>query len=252
MPTIVIDGRTVVAREGAYVLEAARAAGVNIPTLCQHEAVEPSGACRLCMVDVTFPDWNGWYKIVAACLFPVAEGMIVVTDSERVVATRKVTLDLLLARCPNTPVVRKLAAEYGIAQTSYVKSPDPSDCILCGLCTRVCDKIGVSAIGSVGRGFGREISPPNNEPPKDCIGCLSCANICPTGYIKYQAGSGFRTIWGRTFKTVPCVECGRSTITEEQAAYYAGKNGVNGDAFKLCDECKRRKQVDLAKKLMGL
>jgi bidirectional [NiFe] hydrogenase diaphorase subunit len=241
MPTLTIDGRKVEVREGAYLLEAARKAGVRIPTLCAFDGLEPWGGCRMCVVDMSRADWDDdWFKMVTACNHPAEDGMTVLTASERVLETRRVVLDLLLARCPDTPLIRRLAAEHGIDQTSYQVNPEPTDCILCGLCTRVCDHIGVSAIASVDRGAGREIAPPFNEPPPDCIGCLACAEICPTDCIPWSATGRTRTIWGRTFELLRCSECGKGHITVEQAVHFAGRSGVPESYFGLCDACKRK------------
>jgi NADH dehydrogenase/NADH:ubiquinone oxidoreductase subunit G len=251
MPRLVIDGKTVVAKEGTFLLQAARDAGVEIPTLCEHPAVEPYGGCRLCLVDVTRPEWDGWSKMVVSCLFPVEDGIIVSTRSERVMETRKVVLDLLLARCPETPLVQELAAAHGIDRTSYVANPEPTDCILCGLCTRICDRLGTSAISSANRGVGREIAPPFQEPPPDCIGCLACAEICPTGFIRYESSSMRRVIWNKDFRMLRCPTCGRAHVTEDQARYYDGRNGVPARYFQPCDACKRREQAAIAVSLMG-
>lgn len=250
MPKLTIDGKTVVVREGAYVLEAAQQAGVHIPTLCHHSAVQPYGGCRLCMVDVTLEKWDGWYKMVAACLYPVEEGLIVKTNTPRVIETRKVVLDLLLARSPNTPLIVDLAASYGIEKTSYEENPEPTDCILCGLCTRVCDEIGVSAIGSMNRGVGREIAPPFDQPPPDCIGCLACAEICPTNFIPYTSTNIKRQIWGKEFEMLRCPDCGRAHITKAQAEYFAKKSGVPVSYFGLCDVCKRKAMTEMTETLM--
>ncbi len=249
MPRLTIDGKVVEVREGAYVLEAARKAGVEIPTLCDHKALEPWGGCRLCMVDVTFEHWDGWYKNVAACLYPVAEGLIVETRTERVIETRKVVLDLLLARSPDTPLIQKLAAEYGVTQTSYQRNPEPTDCILCGLCTRVCDHLGISAISMVDRGIGREVAPPFKEPPPDCIGCLACAEVCPTDYIKFTTNDYQRKIWGKSFEMLRCKVCGKAHITVAQADFFADKNGVPRSYFETCDACKRKEHADLFERL---
>jgi bidirectional [NiFe] hydrogenase diaphorase subunit len=249
MVTLTVDGKSVKVREGATVLEAARGAGVHIPTLCQHEALEPWGGCRLCLVDVTRKGWDGWCKLVVSCMYPVEDGLIVLTSTERVLATRRVVLDLLLARCPETPLIQKLGHEYGIAQTSYQANPEPTDCILCALCTRVCDHLGVSAIATVNRGAGKEIAPPFHEAPPDCIGCLACAEICPTGCIPYQTSDAGRVIWDKSFEMVGCPTCGRAHITAEQAAFYGGKGGVSASYFASCDACKRR---ELAKTFTSL
>ena len=239
MVTLTIDGRVAKVPAGATVLDAARAIGVRIPTLCQHEALEPWGGCRLCLVDVTKKEWRGWQKMVVSCMFPAEDGLAVSTATERVLATRKVVLDLLLARCPDTPLVQRLAHEHGIERTSYQPNPEPTDCILCGLCTRVCDSIGVSAIATVDRGAGKEVAPPFHQPPPDCIGCLACAEVCPTDCIPYQTSDSARSIWGKTFTMVRCPHCGRAHITREQAAFYAGRGGVPESYFETCDACKR-------------
>jgi NADH dehydrogenase/NADH:ubiquinone oxidoreductase subunit G len=244
MPTLTIDGRKVEVREGAYILEAAKLAGVEIPTLCQFDGLEPWGGCRLCVVDLWRPGWDSdWFKMVTACNHPAEDGIKVFTDTERVLETRRVVLDLLLARCPETPLIRDLARRYGIEHTSYKPNPEPTDCILCGLCTRVCDHIGVSAISSVNRGAGREIAPPFHEPPPDCIGCLSCAEICPTNCIPYTTSSAGRRIWDSDFEMLRCSECGRAHITVAQADHFAARSGVPRSYFETCDACKRAQQA---------
>ena len=253
MPTVTVDGTRVEVPEGAYILEAARKAGVEIPTLCQFDGLEPWGGCRLCVVDMWRPGWDeDWFKMVTACNHPAEDGIRVFTRTERVLETRRVVLDLLLARCPSTPLVRRLAAEHGIRETSYVPNPEATDCILCGLCTRVCDHIGVSAISSVDRGAGREIAPPFHEPPPDCIGCLACAEICPTDCIPYRSDDRSRTIWDRTFDMLRCPSCGRAHITRAQAAHFAGRSGVPESYFELCDACKRREQARTFARLAGV
>ncbi len=237
--TLTIDGRRIRTREGITLLQAAREIGIDIPTLCHHEAVEPSGACRLCVVDITREDWDGSRKMVVSCLYPVEEGLIDLTDTERVRATRRDILDLLLAHSPESAPIQRLAQAYGLAETSYRRNPEPTDCILCGLCTRACDRLGLSAIAMVDRGISREVAPPFRQPPPDCIGCLACAEICPTGHIPYTTTSLGRTIWGKRFPMLRCTRCGRAHITVAQADYWAGRTGVPPSYFEACDACKR-------------
>lgn len=205
MPALTIDGARVSVPEGATILEAARSVGIEIPTLCHHEALEPWGGCRLCIVDVTRTDWNGWQKMVIGCMAAAEEGLIVTTTSDRVKATRRVCLDLLLARCPDTPLIRELAAAHGISATSYRRNPEPTDCILCGLCTRVCEAHATSAITSTGRGTERAIGTFAEQPPVDCIGCGACADVCPTGFIEDRRSATGYEIWGRSFPTAACL-----------------------------------------------
>ena len=250
MPTLKINGRKVAGGGDAYLLEAFRAAGVEVPTLCNFDGLEPWGGCRLCVVDMSLAKWDDdWFKMVTACNHPVEEGMTVITDSERVLATRRVVLDLLLARCPETPLIQQLGREYGIEETSYEPNPEPTDCILCGLCTRVCDHIGVSAIASTDRGWGREIAPPFNEPPPDCIGCLACAEICPTDHIKFTTSNVQRTIWGKEFEMLRDPATGEAVITKAQAEHFAERSGVPKSYFETSDKTKRLEMAKTFEKL---
>lgn len=238
MPTLRIDGRTLQVPDGTSLLAAARAGGIPVPTLCHHDGVEDSGNCRLCLVDVTKGE-RGEPRMVAACLYPAEDGLEVETATPRVVATRRVLVDLLLARCPQTPIVQRLAREHGIERTSYDAHPEPTDCVLCGLCTRVCDAIGVSAIASASRGAGRTIAPPFEEPPADCIGCLACAEVCPTGHIRHDEQGGTRTIWGRVFERQRCPRCGEPHVTVAHVAW-AQEKGLPAGDVEVCAACKRR------------
>lgn len=205
MITLTIDGRVVRAAEGSYLLEAARAAGIDIPTLCHHPDLEPWGGCRLCLVDVGRPEWGEHRKMVVSCMYPVEDGLLVSTRSERVLETRRVVLDLLLARCPDTPLVKELAAAYGVAETTYRAAGPRTDCILCGLCARVCESYATSAIAAYGRGAAKDVGPFNHEPPAACVGCGACALICPTGHIEAERTATEYRIWGRSFPTACCV-----------------------------------------------
>jgi len=250
MPTVKIDGRTVEVDDGASILDAARSAGVDIPTLCQFDGLEPWGGCRLCVVDMWRPGWDeDWFKMVTACNHLAEDGIEVHTRSQRVLDTRKVVLDLLLARCPDTPLIVRLAREHGVESTTYVRNPEPTDCILCGLCTRVCDHIGVSAIASTDRGWGREIAPPFNEPPPDCVGCLSCAEICPTDHIKFTTSNTRRTIWGKEFEMLQDPTTGDAVITRAQAEHFARRSGVPMSYFETSDRSKRLEVAKTFEKL---
>lgn len=244
-----IDGKPVRVPEGTMLLEAVRGAGIGVPTLCHHEGLEAWGGCRLCVVDITRPSWEGWRKMVVSCMYPAEDGLVVMTDTERVRLTRKVVLDLLLARCPETPLIRKLARDHGVERTSYQANPEPTDCILCALCTRVCDHLGISAISTVNRGAGKEVAPPFHEAPPDCIGCLACAEICPTSCIPFSTSDTSRTIWSKTFEMLRCTSCGRAHITVAQADFFAGKGGVPRSYFETCDACKRRQTAATFAKL---
>ncbi len=250
MPTLTVNGRKVTVGDDVYILEACRAAGVEVPTLCNFNGLEPWGGCRLCVVDMSLAKWDDdWFKLVTACNHPVEDGMKVLTASERVLATRRVVLDLLLARCPETPLIQQLARDLGIEETSYELNPEPTDCILCGLCTRVCDHIGVSAIASTDRGWGREIAPPFNEPPPDCIGCLACAEICPTDHIKFSTSNVARTIWDKDFEMLRDPSTGEAVITKAQAEHFARRSGVPKTYFEPSYKSKRLEVAKTFEKL---
>jgi bidirectional [NiFe] hydrogenase diaphorase subunit len=174
-----INDQKVEAQAGWTVLETALHHGIHIPTLCHHEAVEPSGACRLCVVELKEGDWS---KVVISCMYPAQEGLNVYTDTDRVKNIRRWILEMLLSECPASPEIRKLAHEHGVDSTRFaIPNPD-EDCMLCGLCVRVCKEVvGVSAISTVGRGVNKTIGAPYQKPSEVCVACGSCVTVCPTG-----------------------------------------------------------------------
>jgi len=240
---ILINGRAVTAFKGETVLTAARRAGVEIPTLCHHEAVEDSGACRMCMVEIREAGWDeDRTKLVTACLFPVEEGLSVQTDSPEVRRTRKEILELLLARSPEAEAVRVLAAKYGVESSPYPDREDAElpNCILCGICTRVCQALVTGAITMSERGPNKIVGPPFGEAADACIGCMACASSCPTNAIPVEDTGTTRTIWGRTFDLVPCAICGAPTGTREQIDWLAKKTGRAAADFEICVACKTK------------
>jgi len=183
--TLKIDGREVKSKEETTILEAAKEVGIDIPTLCYCHALSPFGACRLCSVEMT--DKRGRKRIVTSCNYPVEEGLMVDTKSEKVMRIRRMLLELLLARCPKVNKIRDLARAYDIRQPSLWIGDEEEDCILCGLCARVCEElVGVSAINFANRGVMREVTAPYHALSDDCIACGACARVCPTGSRKIR------------------------------------------------------------------
>lgn len=230
-------------------LNVIRREGIDIPALCDHPAIDPTGNCRLCTVTITKEGWDGWQKYVTSCLYPVEEGLIVATHSPELTEIRKTILDLQLARCPDSDVIQKMAEEYGIMKTSYESRVDGDNCIMCYACTRICEVLGKSAISAVMRGHHKKIAPPFDEPPPDCIGCLSCAEICPTDVIEWHDRGNVRTIWNKKFQLVACKNCGKKTITRDFAEYLIKKRNIPESYFETCDDCKR---LETANRMGGI
>jgi iron-only hydrogenase group A len=202
--TIAINGVTVKAHDGETILSALRANNVSVPTLCHMPDLNPSGACRLCVVEV-----EGQRGLVPSCSFPVSEGMTVRTHSPRVLRARKTIVELLLANHPQDCLycdrngaceLQSLAVELGIREKRFAgervehkvdsSSPsivrDPSKCILCGRCVRVCEEIQtVSAIDFINRGSKAQVGTAFGEGlnVSSCINCGQCIMVCPTGAL---------------------------------------------------------------------
>ncbi len=179
---ITLDGRSVECRGGQTVLEAARQNGLDIPTLCHHPALEAYGGCRLCVVEVA---QGGRGRIVTSCNYEVRENLSVQTESERVLRSRRMTLELLLSRCPEAEVLRTLASRYGVERPRF--PAEEEDCILCGLCVRICrERMGVGVADFVGRGAEIRVDTPYHRGSEVCISCGACESVCPTGSIRLK------------------------------------------------------------------
>jgi len=186
---LTIDGKDVEAEEGKTVLEAARDAGISIPTLCYHEKLAPYGACRLCTVEVSR---NGRSRLVTSCVYNVEDGLKVETNTPKVVKIRKMLLELMVA---SAPILSDLAREYGVEHPRF--RSEPTQCILCGLCVRYCAEVkGANALTFVGRGVDRRVAFIDEVVSTGvCMDCRECFSVCPTGKIPRETdGASFEGI----------------------------------------------------------
>jgi len=189
-----IDGIETEAEDRTTILNIAQKLGIKIPTLCHHPLLEPYGVCRICTVEVRSGKHT---RMVTACNYPATNGIEVLTNSPRVQRDRKMIIEWMMSQCGHVKVLENLAAEYGITEPRYGRGDD--DCILCGLCVRVCSEIvGANVLGFFNRGATREVSTAFGETSEICIGCGACAYVCPTDCLKMEAETlaRFRTLPG--------------------------------------------------------
>ena len=229
MGTITIDGKPMDFAAGDTVLEVALAHGIDIPRLCYHPELKPSGGCRLCLVEI-----EGRPNPAPSCGLSCADGMIVRTTSGALTAMRRDIIDLFVSEHPLTCVtcdkngacdLQKYAYQFGVTETSYDfevsrtlyqdDNPffvrDHQYCILCGKCVRVCDEIvGRNAIDFAGRGFDSHIATPFDGLMIDssCVFCSSCVQVCPTAALLPKKRLGQGRAWEFQHQRTICGYCG--------------------------------------------
>ena len=236
MVPFMIDGQRVEGKEDGSILEVALDAGIEIPHLCHNESVNPYGACRLCLVEVSR---KGRSRMTTACTYPVLEGIEVFTQTEKVLRARRMILELILAMCPGDALIQEMAREMGIQEVRFKK--EEKDCILCGLCARVCDEVvGAHAIQFASRGDRREMIPPFGGEATSCIACGACVVVCPVDVIGMKEEGDERTIlrWNRTLKMKKCKICGNTFAPLFQLEKFREDAKLSKEFFDVCYTCR--------------
>lgn len=249
-----IDGRPVEAPAGTLVIDAAKRAGIEIPAFCYYEGLSLQAACRMCLVEVERAP-----KLLAACTLPVAEGMVVRTETPKVAEARKYTLEFLLTNHPlDCPVCDKggecelqdMVFRYGAGESRFTEikhhveeeqwSPvvyfDAPRCILCYRCVRICGEgMGVGALGVVNRGAVSDIAP-NHIDHLECDECGMCIDICPVGALTSGAYRYRTRPWEMRHTGTICTHCSngcKTTLGVRNNAIIRGNNrdrsGINGE-----------------------
>jgi heterodisulfide reductase subunit A len=253
--SIEINGKNVEVEEGTTVFEAAEKLEIRIPNLCAHKTLLPYGACRLCLVEISQSCAPA--SIQTSCTYPVSPGLVVCTDSEKVLATRKIIMELLLARCPGSEQVKSLAIEMGVGKIRI--KPQDKDCILCGLCVRMCEeRMGRAAINFTGRGQAKEVASPFGKPNELCQACGACDFICPTKKIICSSVSKVKPVSIRAefnaglhsrpavYLLYPQAVPNKATIDEKHCVHLVtGKCGI-------CQEICEAQAIDYEQKAQSL
>jgi NADH-quinone oxidoreductase subunit G len=251
---LTIDGRTVQAPPGMLVIDAAKRSGIEVPAFCYYEGLTLQAACRMCLVEV-----EKMPKLMTACTLPVAEGMVVRTETPQVAAARKSMLEFLLANHPlDCPVCDKggecelqdMTFRYGAGESRFTEmkvhvdekqwSPvvffDNPRCILCYRCVRICNEgMGVGALGVINRGVVSEIAP-NKGDHLECDECGMCIDICPVGALTSGIYRYHTRPWEMEHVGTICTHCSngcKTTLGVRNDEIIRGNNrdhsGINGE-----------------------
>ena len=228
----IIDGKHIVAQAGDTVLQAARANDIYIPALCDHPAVSPFGACRLCLIQV-----EGSPKLFTSCTTLLSDGMVVQTRTPAILEARQTIVELILARHPldcfsckrnGSCELQDIAYDLGIEASSFVgdsgkkqrrqlESANPfyirdmDKCILCGRCVRACAELAhYNAIDFQGRGINTMVQPPIGSDIENsaCVFCGQCVQLCPVGALYEKPSLGKGRPWELDSTRTICCYCG--------------------------------------------
>ena len=203
MINLTLNGLNVSVEEGTTLLETANFYGFPIPTMCHKEGLTPYGACRLCVVEI---GEGAGARLVSSCTYPAEEGLKVRTASERVIKARRMIIELLLASCPQSKTIQDIASQYNVRRQRFRQEYE--DCILCGLCVRMCkEQMMSNAIGFRGRGTNRSIGTPFDVRSDVCRLCGGCMYICPACELRCTYTEPEKAICGGCANlSPPCLE----------------------------------------------
>jgi NADH-quinone oxidoreductase subunit G len=252
--TLTIDGRTIQAAPGTLLIDAAKHSGIEVPSFCYYEGLTLAAACRMCLVEIEKAP-----KLITACTQPVAEGMVVRTETPQVAAARKSMLEFLLSNHPlDCPVCDKggecelqdMTFRYGAGESRFTEmkvhvdekqfSPvvffDNPRCILCYRCVRICNEgMGVGALGVINRGMVSEIAP-NKGDHLECDECGMCIDICPVGALTSGTYRYHTRPWEMEHVGTICTHCSngcKTTLGVRNDEIIRGNNrdrsGINGE-----------------------
>ena len=255
---LTVDGKKLTVPAGTLLIEACKSTGVEVPSFCYYPGLSLQGACRMCLVEI-----EKMPKLQTACTTPVAEGMVVTTESDKIKQARKSMLELLLANHPlDCPVcdaggeceLQDMTFTYGAAESKFMDMKNQRDeqqwspvvyfdrprCILCYRCIRVCGEgMDVWALGVQNRGSGSIIAP-NQEDHLECEECGMCIDICPVGALTSGAYRYKTRPWEMKHVGTVCTHCGdgcKTTLGVRRAdtgmqivrGDNRDKSGINGD-----------------------
>lgn len=258
MVNATINRKTIEANEGKTILQVCKEIGIDIPALCNDDSLEPFSACRICVVEI-----EGNPRLQTSCSIPIGEGMVIYTESEKVIKYRKDLLQLLLDNHPNDCLTCEKAGNCLLQEYAYrydiefiehdgdkresiidLSSPyilkDETKCILCGKCVRTCSQVEDRRVLSfANRGFETKIVSDANDTLEEsrCVSCNRCVAICPTGALLDNRNMKKARHWEAEEKIVKCNVCEYGcdfTVIKKNNKNVAVKADSPGEGRPLC------------------